>query len=371
MVRGVNNSLSSGTMSASRLAIFVIFVGSALLASCQKRETVGVKSFSMLGSGIINDPKNTSLRFDLLKFGLNEFCKEMNRRGAPLKLRDDQPVLGRFFADQCGTQVIDDEKRHSVVVQYAGKGYGWTNLTGRIGFSSSGLIEYAADFQLHEGAMYVYFRPRNVSATSFQTTLVESNVAQTALSATGVDPDQIGRDIVDGQLKRGFTVIRHSSRGETEFGMGYIPVGQRPFHPFQVLHSDKITLDNDRTEVHSGQQDFIGGFEITDSDEALYLTMTIDGAPAVDVFILPRPVGAQVIQTYVTRPGPAPLTAPPLLDEAVAAGQPWKRYIALPKGVYYLMIDHSGAVGRTAPPQIVGDDRAARVDYLVQSGRAP
>ena len=41
---------------------------------------------AILGSGVVNDPANRSLRFDMLKFGLDQFCAEMLKGGAPLKL---------------------------------------------------------------------------------------------------------------------------------------------------------------------------------------------------------------------------------------------------------------------------------------------
>jgi hypothetical protein len=232
-------------------------------------------------------------------------------------------------------------------------------------------LEYAPDFKLHDGAMYVYFRPTNVNASSFQTTLVEGQLAKTGIAVTGVNPDELGRKIVDGQLRRGFTVIRYSSNGETDFGMGYIPVGKRPFHPFEVVHSDKVTLDNDRTEVHSGQQDLIGGFLVPDDDQALYLTLKVDGAPAIDVFLIPRDVGQSLLSQYTKTAGPAHLAHAPLLDESVPSGQHWKRYVAVEPGPYYLLLDHSEGLGRAVPPQIAGDDRAARIDYVVQLGDAP
>jgi hypothetical protein len=352
-------------------AALLLLLLAALAAGCPKQETLGASAMSILGPGVVNDPKNRSLRFDILKFGLDRFCFEMTRRGAPLKLSDDQPVLGRFFASSCNQTVFDDESRKSLVVQYSGKGYGWTNLSGRIGFTAEGLIEYAPDFQLaDDGAMYIYFRPRKIDATSFSTQMVESALARGGMAIAGLNPDQIGRQIVDGQLKRGFTVIRYSDKGEVDFGIGIIPKGQRPFKPFQIK-SEKVTLANDRTEVHTGQQDYVGGFEVTDDDQALYLTMTADGAPGVDVFVVPKFMGDQMIEAYVKQAGAASMPGPPRMDEPLVAGQPFKRFVPLPKGLYYLVIDHSAAVGRTMPPQIAGDDRAAKVDYVVQLGDAP
>jgi hypothetical protein len=99
--------------------------------------------------------------------------------------------------------------------------------------------------------------------------------------------------------------------------------------------------------------------------------MTLDGAPAADVFVVPKYMGDQMIEAYVKNAGPAAIPAPPRMDEQLVAGQPFQRFVPLPKGLYYLVLDHSAPVGRTAPPQAVGDDRAAKIDYVVQVGEAP
>ena len=342
-----------------------------LTPGCPSRESVGARSITILGAGVVNNPGNKSLRFDILKFGLDNFCQEMLKGGAPLKLADDQPVIGRFFAESCQSQVLDDDTRKSFIVQFTGKGYAWTNLSGRIGFSSRGLVEYAPDFQLHDGAMYVYFRPRMIDATGFQVMLFESPMARAGAAMTGVNPDELGRQIVDGQLRRGFTVIRYGSGGETDFGMGVIAKGEKPFKPFQIETEDKRVLSNDRTEVHAGQQDFVGAFDVADDDQALYLTLSLDGADAVDVLLLPKVQGDAMLSGYMTQAGGAALTAPGLLDEPLVAGQLWKRYVSVPKGRYYVVLDNSGAAGRSAPPATRLDDRAAKVDYLVMVGEKP
>lgn len=359
-------------MSRSRFTVaFAASLGLCATACPHPPESLGVTSVSILGSGVINDPRNKSLRFDVLKFGLERFCFEMTRRGAPLKLSDDQPVVGRFFANQCSTQVIDDDQRKSFVVQFAGKGWGWQQITGRMGFNSSGLIEYAPDFQMHEGAMYVYFRPRSIQATQFQLQVVESGLASTGMRIAGVDPNQLGRTIVDGQLQRGFTVIRRDSSGETEFGMGYVPLGQRPFHPYRIENSEKVTLANERTEVHTQQQDYVGAFEITDDDQALYIDASVDGTQAIDVYVVMKGAGDVMVDALTVKPGPALLGAQPVLEDVVSAGQPWRRVVRVPRGAYYLVFDNSSQVGRVAPPGQGGDDRAAKVDYLIQLGDAP
>src|SRR5690606_10175931 len=156
------------------------------------------------------------------------------------------PVAGRFFAASCQHQILDAEQRKSLVVQYSGTGYGWTNLSGRIGFEASGLVEYAPDFQVHEGAMYIYFRPQDIDASKFETLMVESALARSGLAIARVDADEVGTRIVHGQLKRGFTVIRYGSSGETDFSMGLIPPGQRPDKSFLVASTITVYYVNTR-----------------------------------------------------------------------------------------------------------------------------
>jgi hypothetical protein len=339
------------------------------LLGCPSREGTG--ALSVLGSGVINNPSNKSLRFDLLKFGLDRFCEEMRHGGAPLKLADDQPVIGRFFASGCQSQVIDEDQRQSFVVQFEGRGYAWSHPTGRLGFNLRGLVEYAADFQLEGEALYVYFRPRLVDATSFETLMIESKVAQTAMQVAAFDANEFGKRVVDSQLKRGFTVIRYSEKGETEFGMGVVAKGARPFRPFDVRTEDKVVIANDRTEVHAGQQDFVGAFQIEEEDQAFYLTATVDGAPSVDVLIVPKANGDQLIRSYVTTPGAVAIPGGALLDESALQNSVWKRFVNVPPGEYYLVLDNSDRAGRSAPASGRFDDRAAKVDYLVLRGEKP
>jgi hypothetical protein len=350
---------------------FAFSLISAALLGCPSRESVGTSSMAVLGAGVVNDPENRSLRFDMLKFGLESFCAEMLKGGAPLKLADDQPVAGRFFAQSCQSQILDEETRKSFIVQYQGKGYAWFNPIGRVGFTAAGLIEYAPDFQRHGDALYVYFRPRLVDATAFKLELVESTAAQSAMSTLGLNPEALGKRIVDGQLRRGFTVVRYSSRGETEFGMGVIALGDHPFRPFDVQTENKRILLNERTEVHQGQQDYVGAFEVEDDEQALYLTATVDGAPSVDVLLVPYATGELLVDRYLKNPGAVTIPDPVPMNETVTAGGFFRRFVPVPKGRYFLVLDNSDKAGRTQNPSAAHDDRAAKVDYLVMVGEAP
>ena len=351
------------TASAPALLAFAALSGCASTSS---------RTVSVLGAGVMNDPSNKSLRFDILKFGLSTFCTEMLKGGAPLKFGDDEPVVGRFFAQSCDSQVLDDEAHKSFVVQYTGRGYAWTNLTQRLGFSSRGVVEYATDFQLHDGAMYVYFRPRLIDGAAFQTTLVESLLAQGGLAMAGVNANQLGKHIVESQLRRGFTVIRKDSSGSTDFALGIVPPGEAPFKPFEVKRTEKQILANERTEVHTGQQDYVGAFEVTDSNQALYLTVAVDGAPNADLLVVEKSTGDTLLESYLHAAGGASLPGAALLDDTgTQKGGLWQRFVNVEPGRYYLVIDNSAKLGKTAPDTSAKDDAAAKVDYLVLVGARP
>jgi hypothetical protein len=352
----------------SKPLLLSLFLGLAL-PSCGSRESLGDGSLRVLGAGVVNDPANKSLRFDMLKFGLDRFCEEMLRAGAALKLSDQEPVLGRFFAESCQSQVIDEDARKSFVMQYTGKGYAWTNVTGKLGFTSRGLVEYAPDFQLSDGALYVYFRPKTVEAAAFQLVSIDSAAAQAGLAAAAgsLSADEIGKHVLDSQLKRGFTVIRYGSDGRTEFGLGFIPKGQKPYKPFEVQTTKRV-LVNERTEVHLQGQDFIGPLSITDDDSALFLTLELDGADNVDYQVVPKALGDAMLERYVRNQGPCPQLAPPAFEASASRSGRTQQPIPLPIGQYFLVLDNSSALGRTQPPPSAAGDNAARVDYALMLG---
>jgi hypothetical protein len=296
----------------------------------------------------------------------------MLKGGAPLKFGDDEPVVGRFFADSCESQVLDDDAHKSFIIQYAGKGYAWTNVTKRLGFTSRAVVEYETDFQLANGAMYVYFRPRQIDGAAFQTTLLESALAQGGLALSGVNADQLGAHVVESQLRRGFTVIRQDSSGNTDFSLGLVPSGEAPFKPFDVKRTAKQILADERTEVHVGQQDYVGAFEVKDDNQALYLTASVDGVPNADILVVPKPLGDTMLDQYLHAAGGAKLATPALLDETAPQGPAlWQRFVNVEPGQYYVVIDNSAELGKSAPDTHALDDAAAKVDYLVLLGDRP
>ena len=203
--------------------------------------------------------------------------------------------------------------------------------------------------------------------------LVESALARGGLAVAGVNANQLGKHIVESQLRRGFTVIRKDASGATDFALGLVALGEVPFKPFDVKRTDKRILANERTEVHLGQQDYVGAFEVSDANQALYLTALVDGAPSADLLLVAKPAGDALLDRYLRNPGGASSVAPALLDDTASQrGQAlWQRYVNVDPGRYYLVIDNSAALGRSAPDTSAKDDAAVKVDYLLMVGSRP
>jgi hypothetical protein len=166
-----------------RGAALVLLAFGALLSSCAGMAQGAGADVLAIMPGVINRPDNKSLRFAMLKYGLESFCQEMLKRGAPLKLADDQPSVGRFYPQRCDTRLVDEDAQRSFLVQFSGVGYAWTNITQRIGFDASGVVEYDPDFLLHDATMYLYFRTKQVASTNFQPGMIENGAVNLALSS--------------------------------------------------------------------------------------------------------------------------------------------------------------------------------------------
>jgi len=317
--------------------------------------------------GVINDPSNRTLRRAILSFGMSEFCKQMTLHNAPLKLNVDSPVIGRIYPTNCNQQELQNG---DLFVQFSGYGYGYTNLSKKLTFTSNGAVEYNQDFQLGpENAMYVYFRPRRVAASEFKSHVVEQPVASFLNSISSIG-DTFGQQLVSGKLGEGFTVIRESN-GSADFGVGIVDVGKTPFHPFNVHGQDRVTYENLRTEVHQGERDFIGPIEVADSGRALYVQAQMDGVQAIDLFVMEKGPAEASLRYYFDYPAAGPLAAPPRVSDVVQAQVPFQHTIPVPPGVYYVVLDNTPSAGTVMPPMNPMDDRAAVVNYVIQIGDAP
>jgi hypothetical protein len=335
-------------------ALFLSFLG----ASCGQG-TLGIMP------GVVNDPQNLSLRRAIFEFGRGRLCGEVQKRSMPLRLHNEDPVTGRFFPSTCFTQTLAN---NNLLVQFGGSGFIWTNLTQRMSFDASGAVEYDTDFLMDGSTMYVYFRQRSTSAASFTIKLVEQpqamSMAGLPLGGNGQGvANTLGAEILKHEIEKGFTVIR-AANGDVEFGLGVIEKGSRPMSPYRVDSSGETLLANERSEVHQNQRDFVGPFEIP-KGARLNVSLSLDGAPAIDVIVVPRSIGEVWLQTYVTQAVTTPPPGLPLLDEPLFSGAVFRRSLSLPAGLYYIVLDNTATAGRSAPPGFARDDRAAMVSYAI------
>lgn len=344
---------------ALRLLCAGLFASFTVGASCGQ---------SALGlfPGIVNDPHNLALRKAILEFGTSKICGEVYKRSLPLKLREEDPVIGRFHASNCQVEPLANG---NLSVVFGGSGWVWTNLTQRMSFEAGGAVEYDTDFLMDGSTMYIYFRQRATSAATFTIKLVEQ--PQTTALLGGINAvaggqnvaNDLGSQIMRGEIGKGFTVIRKPS-GDVEFGLGVIEKGEHPTSPYRPDASGHPVIENDRCEIHQNQRDFIGPIEVPKGAK-LGVTLSVDGAPGADLLVVPRYVGEPWLQTYTTQAVTTPPPATPMLDETVFAGPIWHRSLTLPPGLYYLVLDNTATAGRSAPPGFAKDDRAALVSYVI------
>lgn len=318
--------------------------------------------------GVLNDVHNLSLRRAILAYGTSRICAEVQSRSMPLRLRDDDPIVGRFIPLGCASRELAGG---NLSLQFGGRGYVWTNLSLRVGFEAASSMEYDTDFLMDGSTMYVYFRPRNAAGATFVTRMVEQPQAAffgglPALGGAGGQSmtDRFGSQIMAGQLSRGFTVIR-TAGGTVELGVGILPPGKHPAPAIAGVDGGKQVIVNERTEVHRNQRDYVP-LEVPQGRSRLTLLVGVDGAPAIDVLLVPRAMGEAWLWTYLTQAATTPPPGPPILDEAVAAGGVWRRTLAVPPGQYYLVLDNTETAGRTAPTRYAHDDRAALVSFGVE-----
>jgi hypothetical protein len=123
--------------------------------------------------------------------------------------------------------------------------------------------------------------------------------------------------------------------------------------------------------VHQGERDFIGPIEITEDHRALFLSGSLDGITAADLFVMGKNEAEAALRAYFEQRSAGPLVAPPLVNDVLQAGVPYNHTIPLPRGMYYVVLDNTATAGRVSPPTNLMDDRAALINYVIQIGDAP
>jgi hypothetical protein len=348
---------------ASFVRLSVVACVSALLA----QGAAGCKPAYCTFRGTLNDPSSLTMRRALLKEGMGDFCQQMLAHNAPLRLSPDSPVIGRFYPVQCTAPDGDD-----LNLNFSGFGYAYTNVSKKMTFTMQAQALYRYDFLITEGErcdLYAYFRPSRIDASNFAVHRIEGTAANVMNQLTSMG-DTIGKQLVSQKLTDGFTVVHSSDTSSDDFTLGILPLGQKPFHPYQVTGADRITYENERVEVHQNERDFVGPIKVEGDGKSLYVTAQLDGAPAIDVLLMRKAEGDASLQLFYEYAQSGPLSGAPILSDVVQQGIPWKRGIPVPPGMYYVVFDNTPTAGTTNPPVSALDDRAAVVNYLIQIGDA-
>jgi hypothetical protein len=317
--------------------------------------------------GPINDPSNRALRRDILAKGIDRFCGEMVKHNAPLSLQQGMPAIGRFFPRTCNQQMLQNG---DLFVQFTGVGYAWTNLSKKVTFSMNGTVTYDADFLMDGCTAYAFFKTHEVKGADFQTIVIEQPVANFINQLTPMG-NQFGSQLVNAQLQQGFTVILDKDQN-ADFGLGMIPRGQRPVHPFDLHGTNRITYENTTADVHVNQRDFVGPIVIEENNRAIYVQASLQGTQAVDVLFMNKQEADFMLDQYV-RQGPAtPLPGPLSLGgDVLQQGAPYNGMRVVPPGTYYVVFDNSATAGQVAPVVNLLSDPAATISYAVQIGDKP
>jgi hypothetical protein len=311
-------------------------------------------------SGGINDPSNRTERRQLLAYGLDAFCKQMLDRSAPLKMTPDAPAIGRFFPQHCAQQTLSNG---DLQITFDGFGYAWTNVSLKATFTATGTVEYNQDFRCSDdNAIYAYFPVKQVQSSGFQLHMIEQPLANLAQGWVTPYANSFGTQMLGGQLAQGFTVIRDTD-GNTDFDVGILQLGTKPSHPFAMPSNGKTTLEDARVTINQNERDFVGPLRL-DQGGVLSITASVDGQPAVGVFVVPRDEGDASLKWYFESGAATKLATEPRITGVMQQGLQYRQNTPLPAGSYYVIFDNTALAGQAAPTNA----SAAMVSYLIQIG---
>jgi hypothetical protein len=302
-------------------------------------------SFSgcLCARGTVNS--SDSLRWWLFSnFGAQRICPEMLKRGVPLKLNLlGASSVGRFFPAQCAIRLNDAER--TVVVDVTGSGYAVLPVTRRVGFYAGLSIEYGMDFRLEDDATYVWGRYRRLmAAPDIRLLGVENSMVSLATQTPLGDlATLLGRGIIEGELAKGFTVVRLDDGDD--FTLGHLEPPERPKRQFASGGKAQV-LASDQSELRAASRDYIGPLEIASNDATMTVRLRVTG-PAVDYLLVDKALGDAWRQPYeAARPiGPPP--GNPLAFGQAPLGDTVRNF-PLARGYYYLVVENRSPAPVTA-----------------------
>jgi hypothetical protein len=278
-------------------------------------------------------------------------CPEMLKRSVPLKLNPTGNTVGRFFPNRCHYEVNGQSR--TVTLHFTGTGYAWTPMAGRVGFLADSSVEYAMDWRkAKKRHTYVWGRlVRIVYGPNFQVGGVENKAVDWATHGTPVGylVQNFGQQIVSSQLAQGFTVVHHPRQGDL-FCAGILQPPQLPPTPFNTSKGKRFVFANETTEIHHGQVDFLGPFEIVKPDQTLLLRLRHASGPRIEAIIYPAGP-ADAWREGLQKGAPlAPPPVAPITGFPIDPNTEQYQRIKLNPGLYYVVIDNSSSVGVVNAP---------------------
>lgn len=308
-----------------------------------------------------------SLRWWLFSnFGASKICPEMMKKSVPIKLPllGGQSSVGRYFPSQCAVRVNDAAR--TVTVDVTGSGYAVLPFTRRVGFYAGLSIVYAMDFRLAEDATYVWGRYQRLAAPADLRLLgVENQVVNLATQTPFGDlATLLGRGIIEGELAKGFTVVRLEDGDD--FTLGHLEPPERPKRQFAATGKDRVVVASDQVELRASTRDYIGPIEVSRSNASVVVKLRVAG-PAVDFLLVDKMLGDAWRQPYETARPLGPPPGQPIGYGQAPAGETVRAF-ALNPGLYYLVVENrtaapAGALGMPMPFEPV-----ATVGYSVEVG---
>jgi hypothetical protein len=301
-------------------------------------------------------------------FGAQRVCPEMVKSSVTLRMQERAPGIGRFFPTQCSYNVNDDSQ--TLTVNIGGTGYAYLPSAKRIGFTLTVSVEYRPDFMIAGDDLYVWGKfNRLTNQPNFQLGYVENKIMDVATAVTplGAGANFLGNQVVSGFLARGFTVVDNSDKGRL-FSLGILNPPAKPFQPIQVDGDNAYTFANEQVDIYVGERDYLGPFEVADSDQLLQLKMNLTGNP-VEMMVVSKATGDTWLDQYQRGFPLGPAPPPGVLSGAPLPQGPTIKRLKLQPGQYYVVIDNTSAAGMVNPPFTIPNplfDASSRLSYVAQ-----
>jgi hypothetical protein len=198
-------------------------------------------------------------------------CDEMLSRSVPLRARTRTRRWAASSPLACFAQELVNG---NMFVQFSGYGYAWTNADETCGLrrerrrwsSSSTSSSMATTLRLLPTSARrtrSEWKPLAVVSQPVAGAVLGMPITNRANSGPGAGPQLLRK----AELSRGLHGDPRGERVACPSAPASCPRGKRPTVPFETVDGgERELLANERTEIHEGQRDFTGPFEVLSED---------------------------------------------------------------------------------------------------------